>query len=787
MKHIDGVARTFVYNATEGNDDDYQHGYRLKSINGLSPMDMPRVDGCESGVEEADFRLCFSCHDSGPFTSSSNYDTNFRRTDTPDYNAHYNHLAIQDSCDYGPVFHSDWDGSHGYDSRASCVTCHNVHGSEQLSMVRDGRLVGRTGQGVLYYNPSVSYSCDNYPDSRNVPIHESTGTVYAQNTGLCSTCHGSCGFDSVYLRTPFDNTPPRITKVQGEVGSDSLAVSFSESVYSDLNETGFLLIGDFALTDSDDSRMIDGVTHVAGDISATITLDFDLDGTSDIGTDTLAAATTTSIYDKNNYPMDTSPVIVSDAGIATQMILHPSGLDSIENCSPTGGVWADILDTDDGSSTYADCYSLNQESGPSPAGFIPAWFKVDMDDPAGLTGATINQLTVRAVVDVTSLTGGSYGYLQVCYETGGASQECGTQYELNGTEGYVDILVGNNVDPDGNPLDLSDLNNLTVEVKLDAETCCGDSDATAYVTEVYAEVDYIIPADDTDPPVLSNQDPANGTIDIDMFSDLTFTITDSGNEVDWNTFEIELTGDNGYSQLYTDADFTIVTKTGYPAMYDVTVNPDVDFGEEEEITVTARVDDFYGNTMVHPAWSFTTASAPVAQTITLHPSGLNNQHANEWTITSSWADDLDDRDLTEPPVDDSNPHVKRCCTGGPTSNYAYFWLDMDDFNVPGATINSITINVWARHHVLGGGDNPTTGPVDVGYNTGSGESWLGVTNTQNLGDYAYTLVQHVITQDTEGYDLDPSEIDNLQIGVKRSTHANEMRVTEVAVEVEYLP
>jgi hypothetical protein len=606
LKHIDGVARTYVYTATEGNDDDYQHGYRLKSINGLAPMDMPRADGCESGVEATDFRLCFSCHDSGPFTSASNYDTSFRRTGTPDYNAHYNHLAIQDGCGPGPVFQSDWDAGHGYDSRASCVTCHNVHGSTQLSMVRSGELVGRTGQEVLYYKPGVNYDCFSYPDIDNVSLVESTGTIWAQNNGLCSTCHGSCGFDSLYLRSPFDNTPPRITKVTGETGSDVLTVSFSEGIYSDLNQTDNLVIGDFILTDADDGRAINGVTHVAGNDSATITLDLALDGTNDIGTDTLAAASATSIYDTSNLPMDTTPVVISNTAVG-----------------------------------------------------------------------------------------------------------------------------------------------------------------------------------DTDPPTLSNQSPANNATGIDVFTDLTFTIADSGSEVDWSTFAIELAGDQGYSKLYTDEDFTIVSKTGLPASYDVTVNPDDDFSELEVITVNVNVDDYNGNLLVPPAWSFTTGVTAAPQTATLHPSSLNYQHANTWTITSSWATDLDDRE--DPPVNDSNPHVKRCCTGGPTSNYAYFWLNMDDFNMPSATVNNITIKVWARHRVQGGTDSPTTGPVDVGYYTGTGESWLGDTTTLNLGNYTYTLIEHVVTQDTDGGDLDPSEIDNLQIGVKRSTHANEMRVTEVTVEVEYIP
>jgi hypothetical protein len=647
-------------------------------------------------------------------------------------------------------------------------------------MVRDGKLVGRTGQGVLYYKPGVSYSCDQYPDSRNVPIHESTGTIYAQNTALCSTCHGSCGFDSVYLRTPFDNTPPRITKVLGQVGSDSLAVSFSESVYSDLNEIGFLLIGDFALTDSDDSRVIDGVTHVGGDDSATVSLDFSLDGTNDIGTDTLAAATATSIYDGNNYPMDTSPVIISDANVATQMLLHPSGLDSAASCSPAGGAWADILDSNDADSTYADCNSYNIESLST---FVPAWFKVDMDDPAGLGSAVINQLTAVAVVDLAVVSGGggpggTVAYLQICYDTGGVGQECSVQYELDGNEGYIEILVGSNVDPDGNPLDLSDLNNLRVEVKLDAETCCGDSDATAYVTEVYAEVDYIIPADDTDSPDISSQYPANGTTGIDIFSDLTFTITDSGNEVDWNTFEIQLTGDQGYSEIYTDADFvSIVTKTGFPSRYDVTVNPDVDFGELEIITATVRVDDFYGNTLIHSPWSFTTGTAPSEATITLHPSGFYPPDSDAFSVFGgTWADvlDLNDGDTS---------YAYYCCS----SPGQIFYVDMDDpTGLGGATIQSIKFYAYARYKASPGGGT-YAGNVNIGFRTGTATEWRG--NYQTDLTTNYHLISSIsYTTDSDLGVLDLTDINNLQIAVQRNASGSpQLQVTEVYVEVTYFP
>lgn len=776
MKHIDGVARTYVYTATVGNDDDYQHGYRLKSINGEQPMDMPRADGCESGVEATDFRLCFSCHDSGPFTNPSDYNTNFRHTGTPDFNAHYSHLAIQDSCDYGPVFTSDWK-SHGNDSRASCVTCHNVHGSEQLAMVRDGNLVGRAGLPVLYYKPGVSFDCFNYPDIRDVSVAESTGTIYSKNPGgLCSACHGSCGFEDLYLRSPFDNTPPRITRALGQVGSDTLTVDFSENVYSDLNSIGDLLIADFALTDSDDSRMINGVSHVAGDDSAVLTLDSALDATDDIGNDTIAAATGTSIYDENNLPMGTSPVTITEEGGSAQTIIHPSGLDTSTDCSPVGGAWADILDSDDGDTSYADCYSYYDEM---MSELYTASFKMAMDDASGLDGATINQLTARAVVNLTSVSGGggppsTVAYLQICYETGGTGQECSTLYDLDGTEGYVEIFIGNTVDPDGNPLDLDDINNLEIEVILNADDCCGAADATAHVTEVYAEIDYTLLSTDTVPPTITDQIPANGSSGVDVYSNLTFTLADGASGVDWNTLEVELTGDGGYAKLYTDADFQIISKTGYPDRYFVTVNPDADFGDEEVITVTVRVDDYFGNSLTPPAWSFTTASAPLEQTVTLHPSGEASTGGFS-TTGGTWADVLDTND------GDASYAYFCCSSPGQT-----FYVDMDDPGLGGAVIQSLTFHVYARYKSSPGG-GPYTADVNIGYRTGAATEWRGIYTTDTSG--SYNLVSSITyTTDSDGGGLDLTDINNLQIAVQRNVSGSpQLQVTEVYVDVVYFP
>ena len=67
---VDGVARTYSAAA-----DNYQAGYRLKSVGGQAPLVIPRP---ATPVTADQFRQCFSCHDSAPFMNFVNTDTNFR-------------------------------------------------------------------------------------------------------------------------------------------------------------------------------------------------------------------------------------------------------------------------------------------------------------------------------------------------------------------------------------------------------------------------------------------------------------------------------------------------------------------------------------------------------------------------------------------------------------------------------------------------------------------------------------------------------------------------------------
>lgn len=599
MKHVDGVARTYVYTAVLGASNDYQHGYRLRSVNGELPMFIPRTESCgASGVNAEDFRLCFRCHDPGPFTQPGNFLTNFR-DDNDGVNRHYYHLAIKSECGPGPMYQSDWRATHVNDSRGTCVTCHNVHGSKQLSMVRDGQLVYRTpGLQVLYDSPDVTYVCGGpnpYPPTpADVTLPESTGTVWNANAAqiLCWGCHGSCGFNVEYARSPVDTFPPQFSSVYGEVGSDILRVNFSEGVYSNPGAVGDLTTADFALTDLDNSRTIIDVAHTAGDVSAELTLSAPLDSIGDIGTDTLSAATPASIYDLMGNSMDTMPVVISSS--------------------------------------------------------------------------------------------------------------------------------------------------------------------------------------DSTPPVLSDQDPIDGAVNVAVDTDVTFILSDSGDGVDWATFSIQLSGNKGYSKTYTDEDFLVVSKTGTPASYNVTVSPDVNFGGGESIEVTVNVDDRAtpANSMVPPVWSFTTITP---ESLILHPSGVFSSGGFNPT-GGTWADVLDTND-------GDASYVAYCCS----SPGQIFYVDLDPADLTDVSINSIKIHVYAR--CVDGpwpAPSPVVGNVNIGYKTGTSTVWKGNTSTDNSG--SYNLITFDANEDSDGGSLDLADVDNLQIAVQRNISGSyQLRVTEVYAEIVYTP
>jgi hypothetical protein len=184
--HIDGNARTY---SSSGGSSSYRDGYRLIQVDlgdGLiDPMTMPLPQsGPNSAKVKERFALCASCHDPDPFLSSSgSTDTNLL---TNGSNYHVFHMEMNNI-----VFDSDFTG--GADSRANCNTCHNVHGSSQLAMVRDGKLVNKEpGLKIWYRNDDVvEYwpMTGQTPEPPNLTLIASTGILWIEQPTFCGACH----------------------------------------------------------------------------------------------------------------------------------------------------------------------------------------------------------------------------------------------------------------------------------------------------------------------------------------------------------------------------------------------------------------------------------------------------------------------------------------------------------------------------------------------------------------------------------------------------------------------
>jgi len=186
--HIDGEQRTFNDLGNHQTPSSvYREGYRLKLIGGAEPMMVPWSNTVPNGANK--YRLCVQCHDPGPYIDGTNTDTNLYTTDG--VQRHYYHL------DFSALkWSADWDFASDT-SQMTCVSCHNVHGSTRLAMVRDGSLISTPGNDrtpgleIWYKNDATTLS--DPPSPEDVPLSESNGTAWRGNSSsnLCSHCHAN--------------------------------------------------------------------------------------------------------------------------------------------------------------------------------------------------------------------------------------------------------------------------------------------------------------------------------------------------------------------------------------------------------------------------------------------------------------------------------------------------------------------------------------------------------------------------------------------------------------------
>ncbi len=285
--HIDGAARTFDDGDVFGLDPAvYRQGYRLKLVDGQEPYSMPRPSNIGTSADQ--FRVCFQvgCHDSEPFTDDANMNTNLV---TDGINRHTYHLLFNNQ----EMAAADWSGA--YNSRMTCVVCHNVHGSTRLAMVRDGKLIDREpGQQIWYKNDAATYIGVNTsipPEPDDLPLSASDGTAWigASASNLCANCHSTWSFTWTEDRTPFQDVAkaPFLDWVgtnglisdgvapDSGVGNSTFTfrVSYSDinndspspiEVWVDLNDNGSYEVGEkyaMAGTETLDTNLVNGKTY----------------------------------------------------------------------------------------------------------------------------------------------------------------------------------------------------------------------------------------------------------------------------------------------------------------------------------------------------------------------------------------------------------------------------------------------------------------------------------------------------------------------------------------------
>ncbi len=237
-KHVDGDVRSYYANKSYMTYDPvsniYQNGYRLKDIStgygGKYSMYMPRTGHVypPGFREDWEFALCFECHNKtklfngGDPTTGIGAETNFRMlidggggNPAPIIGKYY---SLHDVHTWGangpgsanPQYDSDFNGT--ADSRMSCPSCHNVHGSRSPAMVRTGELEGKVPALNLKYvdnSPGSALhfiSKDLLVQSTGAGMDISFGQGSVTSNGVCNMCHaqqtGGPQPHTAYYRNP---------------------------------------------------------------------------------------------------------------------------------------------------------------------------------------------------------------------------------------------------------------------------------------------------------------------------------------------------------------------------------------------------------------------------------------------------------------------------------------------------------------------------------------------------------------------------------------------------------
>ncbi len=477
--HIDGEPRSYSadgdYLTWDPASAGYQEGYRLKDVSGgyegKYPMHIPRTGHVfpPGFRESAEFALCFECHDesklynAGDPLTGEGAGTNFRNNvDGTWISMHDLHTDGRNG-PWGPTtpqYDSDYDGV--ADSRISCPACHNVHGSPSPVMLRHGELISSMGTSDKVPSLDFQYT----PEGSYPMLGDSTGgkTRFIgggpgnpSKNGVCNMCHND---QTVYTRQPGMGSPPQtpsnLTPADGDTAVDVTPL-LSASAYYDPDPQDLHQASQWQ------------ISTTPGDYS---TPAYDSEASTDLTSHQLSVPlnNATTYYWRVRYqnssgawseysPETAFSTLPGSSG--SVLIISPSDMVSNDGAYTvsSGSTWATAMDSDDGDMSYV----YRCCSAPGLA------FTMNMDDPAGLQGATIESLTIHVMVRYLA---GPWpnavphaGGVQVGFKTGtntlwSASQMTDTSgdYNLISSQTYT-------TDSDGGPLELADLNNMSISIR----------------------------------------------------------------------------------------------------------------------------------------------------------------------------------------------------------------------------------------------------------------------------------------------------------------------------------
>jgi hypothetical protein len=206
----------------------------------------------------------------------------------------------------------------------SCTDCHEAHGSNRGSMVRERLNV--TGSGDCGTGGNPNPDGENCADGGNWNsfcgiCHYYYGGQHAGMSCGNASCHEAnslhriihnTGSNATYLwsEPSRPTTTPEIESVEGAAGSDVLTVVFTRGVYAARGAAGALEPDDFLLTDAggNNPRAIIAVDHVPGDSVAVLTMSAPL-VSGDLFTD-FVATTGVSVWDAADNPAGPWPHVI---------------------------------------------------------------------------------------------------------------------------------------------------------------------------------------------------------------------------------------------------------------------------------------------------------------------------------------------------------------------------------------------------------------------------------------------------------------------------------------------